>query len=120
MKILLALGAACLASCVAVEKKGSIALVCLDIDGSPIVGPGGPRIYVDGVYRGNPVGSHFHIWLSAGDHEIELMLLGGSDNWKETVTVSDWPKAQAVKIRYDVSFGDDEHVAAADEAESRR
>ncbi len=113
MRILLSLGAALLAGCVAIATSEPMALIDMDISGSPTISPGGPSVYVDGVYRGNPVDSRFRMWLTAGEHEIGLLYYGDAYLWKETILISDTPTTQAIVIRYDGIVGDAEQAAAA-------
>ncbi len=77
-----------------------VTLVELDIDGSPRVLPGGPSIYVDDVYRGNPVDSRFRIWLEAGEHEVRLS--GGSEvYWEGVISVEESAGTQTIELRYE-------------------
>lgn len=92
-----------LASCVAVMSKHPVTLVELDIDGSPRILPGGPSIYVDDVYRGNPVDSRFRIWLEAGEHELRLTS-GPDVFWEGPITVDEHSGTQTIEIRYERSI----------------
>ncbi len=88
-----------LAGCVATTKAQPLTLVDLDIDGSPRVGPGGPSVYVDGTYRGNPVGGHFVMWMTVGGHHLRL--LGGSEElWEGEIDVQRSNDPQDIVIRY--------------------
>jgi hypothetical protein len=98
MKKLLVLGGMCLAGCVGTATTSPMALIEMDINGSPIIKPGGPFVYVDGVYRGNPVDSQFRIWLTAGEHEVGLHHAGTT--WKKTFVVTDQPTHQKLVVRY--------------------
>lgn len=71
------LSTVCLPGCVTTATTEPLALVDMHIEGSPVISPGGPSVYVDGVYRGNPVDSHFCIWLTVGEHEVGLLHGGG-------------------------------------------
>ena len=89
-----------LASCVAVTKAQPLTLVDLDISGSPVVGPGGPSVYVDGDYRGNPVDGHFVMWMTVGRHHVRL--LGGSlELWEGAIEVERSNEPQDIVIRYE-------------------
>ena len=99
---LCAAGLLALASCVSVMSTHHVRLVELDIDGSPRVLPGGPSIYVDEVYRGNPVDSRFRIWLEAGEHEVRLSS-GSETYWEGPIAVEESAGTQLVEIRYDVA-----------------
>jgi hypothetical protein len=85
---------------VSVMSAQPVTLVTLDIDGSPRVLPGGPSVYIDDVYRGNPVDSRFRIWLEAGEHELRLT--GGSEvYWEGAIAVEESAGTQTIEIRYD-------------------
>ena len=90
-----------LTSCIVVPIREPIVLVELDVAGSPRVGPGGPSIYVDGLYRGNPIDDRFVMWMKAGRHDVRVM--GGSLLlWEGPIQVDEENEQQTVTIRYDV------------------
>ena len=89
------------ASCVAVATSTPIALVDLEIHGEPVILPGGPDVWVDDVYRGNPVGSRFKLWLEAGEHELRLMS-GSELLWSGTIVVDERGGTQQVLVRYEL------------------
>ena len=90
-----------LASCVATTKTQPLTLVDLDIDGSPRIGPGGPSVYVDGTYRGNPVDGHLVMWMTVGSHYVKL--LGGSKElWAGDVEVQRSNDPQDILVRYEL------------------
>lgn len=81
-----------------------ITLVEFVIDGSPRVLPGGPAVYIDDVYRGQPVDGRFRIELPVGRHQVRLQ--GGADvYWQGVLDVVATADPQVVEIRYDVPVG---------------
>ncbi len=97
---LLPLGLLLATSCVAVSHRTPTALVDLEIRGEPVILPGGPSIYVDDVYRGNPVDERFRLFLTEGEHEVRLM--GGSEvYWEGAIAVDGRAASQRFLIRYE-------------------
>lgn len=91
-----------LASCVAVTSSHRPkTLVAMNVTGSPAIGPGGPEIYVDDVYRGNAIDERFQMWMEVGGHEVRVM--GGSKLlWQGPLDVAASDAAQRVSIEYEV------------------
>ena len=90
-----------IASCVSTVTSERTTLVELDVDGSPRVLPGGPSLYVDDVYRGNPVDGRFRMWLTVGEHEARVMS-GSEPLWEGVLAVEPAAGTQVIEIRYDV------------------
>ncbi len=93
-----------LSGCAVSMHTVPITLVEFVIDGSPRVLPGGPAVYIDDVYRGQPVDGRFRIELPVGRHQVRLQ--HGSDvYWQGVLDVVETADPQVVEIRYDVPVG---------------
>jgi len=95
--------AAPVSSCVSVATSTPTPLVEFQISGSPVIKPTGPNIYIDDVYRGNPVDSRFRISLTEGDHDVRLMYFGDHALWEGVVRVTAESNdgIEVVKIHYE-------------------
>jgi hypothetical protein len=90
-----------LAGCRVSHHTIPLTLVEFVIDGSPRLGPGGPALHVDGLYRGHPVDGRFRIELPVGRHDVRL-LRGAEVYWQGELAVIDIADPQVFEIRYNV------------------
>ena len=75
MKSLLCALPLLLTSCVLTQYSTPTTPVEMKISGSPTILPWGPRIYVDDLYRGNPIDGRFRIYLPDGVHTIRIQYI---------------------------------------------
>ena len=106
MKSLLCILPLLLTSCLVTSHRAPLTLVEMTITGSPRIIPGGPHVYIDDVYRGNPVDGRFRIYLPDGTHTVRIQ--GAETLWEGDIGVGGMEGIQTFTLKY----GDESQVAS--------